>query len=104
MRKIKKFSVIWFVIINCMLYSMTTSASNQTFHHQMEITLLPDTSEIRVKDHISVPAQSQDHKIPIKLDFSLHGDLTVTDAQGAQVTLRQSNAASRSRPIPSASG
>lgn len=100
MRKIKKFSVIWLVIINCMLYSMTASASDQTFHHQMEITLLPDTAEIRVKDHISIPVQNQHHKTPIKLDFSLHGDLTVTDAHGAQVTLRQSNAASDARPIP----
>lgn len=100
MRKIKKFSVIWFVIISCMFYSVIASAGDQTFHHQMEITLLPDTAEIRVKDHISVPAQNQHHKTPIQLDFSLHGDLTVTDAQGAQVTLRQSNAASDARPIP----
>ncbi|MBP6058523.1 MAG: M20/M25/M40 family metallo-hydrolase [Nitrosomonas sp.] len=100
MRKIKNFSVIWFVIINCMLYSMTASAGDQTFHHQMEITLSPGTAEIWVKDHISIPVQNQNHKTPIKLDFSLHGDLTVTDAQGAQVTLRQSNAASDTRPIP----
>lgn len=96
MQKLIKSCATCAIIMSCVLYSMVASANTQTFHHQMEITLSPDTSEIHVKDHILIPEQNQDDKASIELDFSLHGDLTVTDVQGAQIKLRQSNAVSGS--------
>jgi hypothetical protein len=100
MQKLIKLSVTWVSIISCMLYSLTVLGSNQTLHHQMEITLSPDTSEIRVKDHIRVPEHYRDQKIPIQLDFSLHTDLTIIEVEGAQITLQKSNAASSSGSVP----
>jgi acetylornithine deacetylase/succinyl-diaminopimelate desuccinylase-like protein len=99
MQKLINFSVTWIAITGCMLYSMALSAGNQLFHHQMEVALTPDTSEIRVKDHIVVPHHLQSHKKPIKLDFSLHANLTITEAEGAKITLRKNNVAANS-PVP----
>ena len=100
MPKLIKLSMTWSVIIGCMLYSLSVFGSNQIFHHQMEIMLSPDTSEIRVKDHIRVPEHYRDQKTSTQLDFSLHADLTITEVQGAQITAQRSNAASSSRPVP----
>ncbi|PXW89660.1 PDZ domain-containing protein [Nitrosomonas sp. Nm84] len=99
MQKLINLSVTWIAVVSCMLYSMIVSANNQTFQHQMEIVLAPDISEIRVKDHIAVPEQFQQHSTPITLDFSLHAGLTITEVQGAKITLRGSNATSN-RAIP----
>ena len=100
MPKLIKLSVTWSVIIGCMLYSLSIFGSNQILHHQMEITLSPDTSEIRVKDHIRVPEHYRDQKISIQLDFSLHAGLTITGVQGAQLTMQKSDTASRSKSVP----
>jgi len=100
MKKIIKLSGTWIAIISCMFCSMVALASNQIFHHQMAITLSPDTSGIRVKDHVLVPEHMQDPGAPVQLDFSLHADLTITEVQGAKITLQKSNEASRARPVP----
>lgn len=100
MPELIKLSVAWSVIIGCMLYSLSVFGSNQILHHQMEITLSPDTSEIRVKDHIRVPEHYRDQKIPIQLDFSLHAGLTITGVQGVQLTMQKSDTASRSKSVP----
>ena len=100
MPKLIKLSVTWSVIIGCMLYSLSVFGSNQILHHQMEITLSPDTSEIRVKDHIRVPEHYRDQKISIQLDFSLHAGLTITGVQGAQPTMQKSDTVSRSKSVP----
>ncbi|MEK6685164.1 MAG: signal protein PDZ, partial [Pseudomonadota bacterium] len=100
MPKLIKLSVTWSVIIGCMLYSLSVFGSNQILHHQMEITLSPDTSEIRVKDHIRVPEHYRDQKISIQLDFSLHAGLTITGVQGAQLTMQKSDTVSRSKSVP----
>jgi len=100
MKKLIKFSGTWIAIISCMFCSMVALASNQIFHHQMAITLSPDTSGIRVKDHVLVPEHMQDPGAPVQLDFSLHADLTITEVQGAKITLQKSNEASRARPVP----
>ncbi|SDY26833.1 M20/M25/M40 family metallo-hydrolase [Nitrosomonas sp. Nm58] len=100
MKKSIKLSVTWGFIISCLLYGVTVFASSETFHHQMEITLSPDTSEIRLKDQVRVPERYRNQPTAIQLDFSLHADLTVTEVEGAHLTLQKSNAALSARPVP----
>ncbi|UVS59969.1 MULTISPECIES: M20/M25/M40 family metallo-hydrolase [Nitrosomonas] len=100
MKKSIKLSMTWGFLISCLLYGVTLFASSEPFHHQMQITLLPDTSEIRVKDLVRVPERYRNNKTATQLDFSLHADLTVTEVKGAQVAIQQSNAALSARPVP----
>ena len=100
MQKLVKFNIVWAAIIGCMFYSMAVCANNQTFYHQMKIVLSPDTTEIHVTDNILVPEHYRDRPTAAKLEFSLHADLTITEVQGAQITLQQNKSASSSRPIP----
>lgn len=79
-------------------FSMSVWASTETFHHQMHIVLSPDTSEIRVEDHITVPKNLQNQKAPVKLNFILHQDLVIKDVQGAQIESQKANATERSHP------
>ena len=80
------------------LFSMSVLASTETFHHQMHIVLSPDTSEIRVRDHITVPENIQNQKTSVKLDFILHQDLVIKDVQGAKIESQQINTTARLRP------
>ena len=100
MQKLVKFNIVWAAIIGCMFYSMAVCANNQTFYHQMNIVLSPDTSEIHVTDNILVPEHYRDHPTAVILDFSLHADLTITEVQGAQITLQQNKSATSSQPVP----
>ncbi len=100
MQKSIKFSVIGTFLILSTIFSLTALASNQTWYHQMEITLTPDTSEIHVTDQLSVPERYRNQQTPTQLDFSLHADLTITDIQGAQITLQATDTAPRTRPVP----
>ena len=72
MQKTIKISVIRTFLILSVIFSLTALASNQTLHHQMEITLTPDTSEIHVTDQLSVPERYRNQQTPTQLDFSLH--------------------------------
>ena len=92
--------MIWRFIIGCLLYGVMAYASSETFHHQMEITLSPETSEIRVKDHVRIPERYRNQTTAIQLNFSLHAHLTVTEVSGARITAQQSNAAFSARPVP----
>ncbi len=92
-------SVTALLLIICTFHSLITFASTATFHHQMEIQLSPDTSEIRVKDHIQIPAHVQNPEISTQLDFFLHTGLTITDIQGAEIKTQGSEVALKSRSI-----
>ncbi|HBZ29062.1 MAG TPA: signal protein PDZ, partial [Nitrosomonas nitrosa] len=99
MKKSIKFYTIACFILYCMLYSLA-SASDQTFHHQMEITLSPDTSEIQVIDQIRVPERYRNQSTASELHFSLHADLTITAVKGARIASQKDNAALSARPVP----
>lgn len=100
MKKSIKLSVTWGFIISCLFYGVAVFASSETFHHQMEITLSPDTSEILVKDQVRLPERYRNQPAATQLDFSLHADLTVTEVKGAHLTLQKSNAALSARAVP----
>ena len=88
----------WIVITFCALCSMAASADNPTFQHRMAIVLTPETSHIRVKDHITLPQHFHDRNIAIELDFSLHANLTITEVEGGKIT--DSKIKSTNRAIP----
>lgn len=92
-------SALFIAAFSCLLISIAANASDQTFHHQMEILVRPETSELRVKDHIRLPSHAVNQSRPITLDFSLHRDLTITDIQGAKITA-QAIDATHSSPVP----
>lgn len=75
---------IQFCCIVISLLSIQSLSAAQTFHHQMEIVLSPEHSEIRVKDRITVPENLRSQKTTVKLDFGLHRDLVIEDVQGAK--------------------
>ena len=99
MQKIINLSATAFILIICMLCSLKAIASTSTFHHQMEIQLSPNTSEVRVKDHIQIPMHVQNQEIPTQLDFFLHAGLTITDIQGAKIKAQGNEVALKSRSI-----
>ncbi len=72
----------------------------KSFHHQMKITLSPDTSEIQVKDQVRVPERYRNQPTTIQFDFSLHADLAVTEVKGAHISIQESNTALSARPVP----
>lgn len=75
--------------------SAQSLADTQTMHHHMEIVLVPDASEIRVKDRITVPEDLRSQKNSVKLDFSLHRDLVIEEVQGAKIKLHKGNVPAR---------
>jgi len=89
-------------VIGC-LFNFTTIAAvdNLPYYHQMEIEISPDSSMLKVKDQIRIPEQVlKDQKTPIKLEFSLHANLTIDVVEGAQIARQYSFSASGARPIP----
>ncbi len=68
--------------------SAAVSANDQIFHHHMKVTLLPDTSEIQVKDEIHIPQRYRNPSGETSLEFSLHAGLSVTAGDGVQLITR----------------
>lgn len=87
---------IQFCCIVISLLSIQSLSAAQTFHHQMEIVLSPEHSEIRVKDRITVPENLRSQKTTVKLDFGLHRDLVIEDVQGAKIESHETNVSARS--------
>jgi len=79
-----------------LLLSIQGLSAAQTFHHQMEIVLSPEHSEIQVKDRITVPENLRSQKAAVKLDFGLHRDLVIEDVQGAKVESHDTNVSAHS--------
>lgn len=88
----KFFQLLGIAILFC---SMQALADAQTIHHQMEIVLLPENSEIRVKDRITVPKNLRNPEKLVNLDFRLHRDLVIEDVQGVKIEPREKNIADR---------
>ncbi len=65
----------------------------------MQIQLLPESSEIRVKDRIQIPEQVHNVGEPVTLAFYLHAALTVTGVQDATIEVDGDEIALKSRPI-----
>lgn len=99
MQKLINFGVACIFIIGHMFYSMVPSASASTFHHQMEIQLSPDTSEIRVKDLIQIPDWVRNAKEPVQLEFFLHAGLTITNIEDAAIEADKNEVALKARSI-----
>ncbi|MDE2388967.1 MAG: signal protein PDZ, partial [Betaproteobacteria bacterium] len=79
--------------------SLLAAASNQTFHHRMEIQLSPDNSEIRVNDQIQIPDHMRNAKEPVQLEFYLHAGLAISGVQNAALEADANEVALKSRPI-----
>ena len=79
--------------------SLVAAASSKTFHHQMEIHLSPDTSEIRVSDQIQIPEHRRNAKEPVQLEFYLHAGLAIGNVQNATLATDANEVALHSRPI-----
>ncbi|GKS70207.1 PDZ domain-containing protein [Nitrosomonas sp. PY1] len=77
---------------------MGALASPETFHHQMHIVLSPNTSEIDVKDRITIPESMQNQQASVKLDFILHQDLAIKAVQGANIEPRETSTTARLHP------
>lgn len=88
-----RFFALCCLITLTLFYSMPLLADDQPFHHQMEITLSPATSEIQVKDRIHVPEHVLNQTTATHLEFSLHADLSVVADQGVEVVTRTADAA-----------
>ncbi|HNH52021.1 MAG TPA: M1 family aminopeptidase, partial [Nitrosomonas sp.] len=82
------------------LFAMSASASDETFHHQMQITLIPSASEIQVTSTIQVPKHLLKSDSETKLDFSLHADLSITEMNGAKLSPQQKINTLLARPVP----
>ncbi len=55
------------------------------------MVLSPDSSEIRVKDQIRIPADSVNQAAATRLEFGLHADLSVTAGEGTEITTLTAN-------------
>lgn len=99
MQKLTDLGVVCIFIAGYLFCGMIASAGAATFHHQMQIQLSPDTSEIRVQDRIQIPDQVRNAKQPVQLEFFLHAGLTITDVQGATIRTDGNQTALKSRPI-----
>ncbi len=99
MQKLVNLGVTCIFIVAHILYSTNASASTATFHHQMQIQLSPDTSEIQVKDRIQVPDWVRNAKEPVQLEFFLHAGLAITHVEGATIQSDENEVALKSRPI-----
>ncbi len=90
---------IYLIFTVFLLNSLMAAASTETFHHHMEIQLSPDTSEIRIKDRIQIPASARNGKEPVQLEFFLHASLSITDIQDAAIQADENEVVLKSRPI-----
>ncbi len=100
MPRLIKRSVLWIIALTCSFISLHAYAGEQTVHHRMEIILTPATSELQVTDHIRIPEHARNQNGSTTLDFSLHGDLTITDSQNVRILVRENDRSSNSGQIP----
>ncbi|SER74424.1 Zn-dependent amino-or carboxypeptidase, M28 family [Nitrosomonas sp. Nm51] len=64
--------------------SAAAQGGTEIFHHQMDVSIKPDTSEIRVVDRIKVP-QHYLESASTEIRFSLHAHLTIDAVSGGQI-------------------
>ncbi|GJL72614.1 MAG: hypothetical protein NMNS01_18130 [Nitrosomonas sp.] len=78
------------LIISCMSYAIAAQGSARPFLHDMEVSLLPDSSEIQVKNRIDIPERYRhDQNAPASLEFSLHAALTIDAVEGGDIMPKQ---------------
>ncbi|MGV8711570.1 MAG: M20/M25/M40 family metallo-hydrolase, partial [Nitrosomonas sp.] len=100
MPRLIKRSVLWIIALICSFISLRAYAGEQTVHHRMEIILTPATSELQVTDHIRIPEHARNQHGSTTLDFSLHGDLTITDSQNVRILVRENDRSSNAGRVP----
>ncbi|GJL74271.1 M20/M25/M40 family metallo-hydrolase [Nitrosomonas sp.] len=69
-----------------LFYSLSVLGGNETFHHQMEVSISPENSGIKVKDRIRIPARYLNERTAAGLHFSLHAHLTIDTVEGGRVS------------------
>ncbi len=81
---------------------LATSDQQQTFYHNMDIVLQPNTADIQVTDQIHIlVAYRGNTKEPIALDFSLHGNLVIDSVEGGTLVSHDlSNETHARRHVP----
>ncbi len=92
-------TIAGYLTLICSLFTVIAAAGDQTIHHQMQVILIPSSSEIQVTSSIQVPERYLNSSIETKLDFSLHADLTITEVKGAQISPQQKINTLLSRPV-----
>ncbi|WP_240141435.1 M1 family aminopeptidase [Nitrosomonas sp. HPC101] len=93
MTLLTRFFTLCCLIVVSSLCSVPVWADDQTFHHRMEITLSPDTSEIQVKDRIQIPGNALNQTAVTRLEFSLHAGLSVTADEGTDIVTQTAEVA-----------
>lgn len=81
--------IVWFIPPQPVM----ASAGGDVVFHDMDIVLLPERNEIRVKNQIRLPQLKQ-------LKFSLHAHLTIDSVKDGHVASSPSGAMTRSSPVP----
>lgn len=84
--------IVLFVPLQPIKASSGVSFGGNVVFHDMDIALLPDRNEIRVKNQIRLPQLKQ-------LKFSLHAHLTIDHVEGGQIALLPSGVVARA-PVP----
>ncbi|MCP5275141.1 MAG: M20/M25/M40 family metallo-hydrolase [Burkholderiales bacterium] len=97
-RKTIKISLITVFIFICLSFSLIASGGNDTIHHRMDVTIVPETSKIKVVDQIKMPQHYQNNGATA-IRFSLHAHLTIDDVEGGRVTATNSGPLKRA-PVP----
>lgn len=64
--------------------SMTAVGYGERFHHQMDVSIIPDSAEIKVVDRIKIP-QRYLESASTAIQFSLHAQLTIDAVGGGKV-------------------
>ncbi len=95
---VQKSSLILTVCFACLFYSLCALSNDATIHHQMDVTIVPETSEIKVVDQIKIPAHYRDAESRV-IRFSLHAGLTIDAVEGGQVLLVQAGGL-KDAPVP----
>ncbi|MCB1949147.1 M28 family peptidase, partial [Nitrosomonas sp.] len=72
------------VFITGLLFSVTAFGGNELFHHQMDVSIKPDSSGIKVVDRIKIPKHYLE-SASTEIRFSLHAHLTIDAVSGGQV-------------------
>ena len=86
MQKIIRFYLVTILAMYSLCFALTAQGDDRIFHHQMEVSLLPVSSELDVKDHIRIPEHLRnDPTTPTNLQFSLHANLTIHTVEGGQL-------------------
>ncbi|SFK26652.1 PDZ domain-containing protein [Nitrosomonas aestuarii] len=94
-----KTKLITIFIFTCLFYSLSVLGSNEIFHHQMEVSISPENSGIKVKDQIRIPVRYLNEDATAELYFSLHAHLTIDTVEGGRVSIAQTGRL-RGAPVP----